>query len=156
VVGVGITAAVYGAVALIVKADDAGVALARNGTSGPLGSLTRAVGRGLVRGMPVFLRVLATIGTAAMVWVGGGIIVHGLELYGLPWIGHTIHDLALAAGRAAPALPAVAEWLVSAAGSGLFGLALGALIIPLVGYVIAPVWNAMKGLVRRSPADATG
>jgi len=47
VVGIGITLLVYGAVALIVKADDAGVALARNGTSGPLGSLTRAVGRGL-------------------------------------------------------------------------------------------------------------
>jgi hypothetical protein len=156
VVGIGITLAVYGVVALIVKADDVGVALARNGSPGLFGSLSRAVGRGLVRGMPVFLRVLAAIGTAAMVWVGGGIIVHGLEVYGLPWLGHAIHDLSLAAGRIAPALPAVAEWLVTAAGSGLFGLALGALIIPLVGYVIAPVWNAMKGLFRRSPAEAKG
>ncbi len=33
--------------------------------------------------MPVILRVLAVVGTAAMVWVGGGIIVHGMEEFGL-------------------------------------------------------------------------
>ncbi len=83
-VAIGITAAVYGGVALIVKADDVGVALARNGSPSPVGPLARAVGRSLVLGMPVFLKGLAVIGTAAMIWVGGGIIVHGLEGYGLP------------------------------------------------------------------------
>ena len=73
-VGTGITAAVYGVVALIVKADDAGVALAGSGSPA-----ARALGRGLVLGMPPLLKVLGVAGTAAMLWVGGGIIVHGLE-----------------------------------------------------------------------------
>jgi uncharacterized protein len=73
-VGVGITMLVYGAVALIVKADDIGVALARNGSLG----LTRALGRALVKGVPPFLKALSLVGTAAMLWVGGGIVVHGL------------------------------------------------------------------------------
>ena len=82
-VGIGITVAVYGVVALIVKADDAGVALARNEQASVIGALTRAVGRALVVGMPGFLTFLSVVGTAAMIWVGGGIIVHGLEAYGL-------------------------------------------------------------------------
>jgi uncharacterized protein len=104
VVGTAITALVYGGVALIVKADDAGVALAcsERPVSGLLSfirlsrlpsppswadrllrPLTRALGRGLVLGMPVLLRTLSVVGTAAMVWVGGGIILHGMEEYGL-------------------------------------------------------------------------
>ena len=73
VVGILITAGVYGTVALIVKADVVGVALARaNGPiSGPLG-------RALVHGMPPFLAALSFIGMLAMLWVGGGILVHGL------------------------------------------------------------------------------
>ncbi len=78
-VAVGITAAVYGAVALIVKADDAGLALAKRGT----GALA-AFGRGLVRGMPGFLKALAVVGTAAMVWVGGGIIVRPVACVRIP------------------------------------------------------------------------
>ena len=79
VVAIGITVAVYGAVALIVKADDAGVALARRDGASRIG---RALGRGIVRGMPVFLKILSVVGTAAMIWVGGGIILHGVEVYG--------------------------------------------------------------------------
>jgi predicted DNA repair protein MutK len=63
---------------VIVKADDIGVALAkRQGGSGA----SRAIGRALVLGMPGFLMFLGAVGTAAMIWVGGGIIVHGLEFY---------------------------------------------------------------------------
>ncbi len=82
-VAVGITAGVYGVVALIVKADDMGVAMGRSTMGGALGGLWRGAGRVLVRVMPVFLKVLAGVGTAAMIWVGGGILVHGLEHYGL-------------------------------------------------------------------------
>ena len=57
VVGIGITMLVYGGVALIVKADDAGLAMARNGNGSALGSLTRGFGRGLVKAMPYFLRL---------------------------------------------------------------------------------------------------
>jgi len=74
VVGTDITVLVCGAVALIVKADDAGIALARRRVP-----FLRATGRGLVLGMPPFLKLLGIVGTAAMVWVGGGIIIHGLE-----------------------------------------------------------------------------
>jgi predicted DNA repair protein MutK len=82
-VGIGITAAVYGVVALIVKADDAGVALASNKDTSAIGAISRMVGRALVLGMPIVLTLLSIVGTAAMIWVGGGIIVHGLEKYGV-------------------------------------------------------------------------
>lgn len=162
VVGVGITALVYGGVALIVKADDAGLALARNnrplstlfgrgrdgeptGGDRALAPLTRGLGRGLVRAMPFLLRILGIVGTAAMVWVGGGIIIHGLEGYGLAGLGHAIHDIAVAAGHAVPPLGGAVEWLVSAAAAGLFGLILGAVLIPLIHYVAVPLVRALRG-----------
>ncbi|HUF55503.1 MAG TPA: DUF808 domain-containing protein [Thermohalobaculum sp.] len=141
VVGIGITALVYGSVALIVKADDIGVALAANSASAVL----RAIGRGLVIGMPYFLKALTVVGTAAMVWVGGGIIVHGLAGYGAAGLEHAIHDAAVAAGHALSFATGAVEWLVTAAGSGLVGLAVGALLIPLVGSVIAPAWKSVRG-----------
>lgn len=153
-VGVGITALVYGGVALIVKADDVGVALARNAWPSVLGSLVRAVGRGLVRGMPVFLSALAALGTAAMIWVGGGIVVHGLESFGLTWLGHAIHDAAVAAGHVSPVLPAAVEWLVGAAGAGLFGLVLGAVLIPVTEFVLAPAWRFVRNATGRAPKPA--
>jgi predicted DNA repair protein MutK len=130
VVGLGITAMVYGAVALIVKADDVGVALARRpGTAaGPL----RVVGRGLVTGMPPFLRLLASVGTAAMLWVGGGIVVHGMETYGLAEPGHSIHHFAELAAAATGGIGPFTGWLVGAIGSGVFGLLLGAAIVAVL------------------------
>src|SRR3712207_2361229 len=162
-VGIGITALVYGAVALIVKADDAGVALAvsdrpvsallrRRASDGPpssadaaLAPLSKLVGRGLVRGMPILLRLLSIVGTAAMIWVGGGIIIHGLEGYGLAGLAHLIHDAAAGAGHLVPALGGLVEWLVSATAAGLFGLLLGAVLIPLVHYVAVPLLRALRG-----------
>ena len=64
-------------------------------------------------------RLKVAVGTAAMVWVGGGIIVHGLEEYGLAGLGHAIHAAAEAAAHAVPAAGGVVEWLVTAAGSGV-------------------------------------
>ena len=63
----------------------------------------RAFGRGLVHAMPVLLSALSLIGTAAMLWVGGGIFSHGLEEFGLGVVPHTIHDVAVMAGNAVPA-----------------------------------------------------
>lgn len=149
VVGLGITVAVYGAVGLIVKADDIGLALARNGRASAVAGLGRAVGRGLVRGMPVVLALLGIVGTAAMIWVGGGIIVHGLEAYGSHTLAGLIHAAASAIVSLAPvSLAGLVEWLVSAIGAGLVGLAIGALLIPLVGFVLAPAWRGAKSLVR--------
>ena len=146
IVAVGITVTVYGGVALIVKADDLGVRLAANGAANPAGAVTRGLGRALVVGMPVFLAGLAIVGTMAMLWVGGGILVHGLEVYGLEGIPHFIHELAESAAHAAPAaLGGVVEWFVGATGAGLVGLAAGAALIPFVSVVLAPAWQAVTG-----------
>ncbi|MBX9593619.1 MAG: DUF808 domain-containing protein [Roseomonas sp.] len=148
VVGIGITIVVYGAVALIVKADDAGVALAREqGVAlrlpAGLRPLARAVGRGLVKGMPPFLMLLSIVGTAAMVWVGGGILVHGLEEFGLAGPAHWSHDLAAAAGTM-PGIGGALGWLAGAAFAGVVGLAAGFLLIPVVERVLAPLAKRLR------------
>jgi len=162
IVGVGITVAVYGVVALIVKADDAGVALAANsrpaasllgfrrlkpGEAGPLdralSRLTRPLGRGLVLAMPHALNLLGAVGTAAMLWVGGGIIIHGLEGYGLAGLGHGIHGLAFAAGQALPAAVAGAgEWLAGAVLAAAFGVVVGGLAIAAMRWLLGPAIRA--------------
>ncbi len=141
VVGVGITALVYGGVALIVKADDVGLHLSAEGRF----AATRALGRGLVKAMPRFMALLSTVGTLAMLWVGGSIIVHGLEEIGQPWLAHLIHDLAVAAGHALPAISGGLEWVVTAALDGVLGLVLGLALIPLATRVVAPLWSRMTG-----------
>jgi predicted DNA repair protein MutK len=122
-VGVAITAGVYGVVALIVKMDDIGLHLARKP-----GAAAQAFGRGLVAAMPVVLTALSLIGTAAMVWVGGGIIVHGLEDFGLTTLPHALHAAAEGAVHAVGVLPGVVAWLVTALGSGIVGLIVGGAI----------------------------
>ncbi len=128
VVGVGITVLVYGAVALIVKADDAGVVLARSGAG-----ILRGLGRALVHGMPPFLAMLAGVGTAAMLWVGGGIVVHGLEEFGLDWPGHAMaHGQEIATAAAGN----FAGWAAGAVFSGVFGVALGGALVLVVPRVL--------------------
>ena len=129
-VAVVITIGVYGAVGLIVKMDDIGLHLAARRDRG-----SRALGRALVHAMPAVMAALSAIGIAAMIWVGGGIIVHGLEAFGVAGIAHAIHDIAAAAGHAVPMLAGIVEWTVGAAGAGLFGLAIGAIIV-LVRYTL--------------------
>lgn len=137
-VAVMITIAVYGSVALIVKMDDVGLAMANRGRLSP----TRALGRGLVKGMPGFLKGLTIVGTAAMLWVGGSIIVHGLEEVGFAGPAHLIHDAAYAVGHAVPAgWAGFTEWLVKAAIDGVLGLVLGLLLIPLGEKVVTPLWR---------------
>ncbi len=124
VVGVGITVLVYGAVALIVKADDAGVALARlrGAGAGPL----RVIGRGLVTGMPRLLTGLAGAGPAAMLWVGGGIVLHGLAGYGVAGPAELVEGGAVAAGAVAGP---VAAWFAGALGAGIVGVAIGGIVV---------------------------
>jgi hypothetical protein len=132
-VGIGITLAVYGAVAVIVKADDLGVALARQANSG-----VAAVGRGIVLGMPYVLQTLSIVGTAAMVWVGGGIILHGAEEYGLGGPAHLLHGWSAAAGGG------LVGWVIEAGGAGLVGLVVGGLMIPLIEHVFVPVMRWLR------------
>ena len=138
VVGVGITVLVYGVVALIVKADDVGLALAQRRFA-PV----RLLGRALVVGMPHFLTALSAVGTAAMLWVGGGIIIHGLEEFGLTALGHASHGLALAAGAMLP-LAGILEWLTGAVFSAVFGLIIGGIAIVAMHYVVQPLMKGMR------------
>ena len=148
-VAVGITGAVYGAVALIVKADDIGLVLVGNGSALAFGGFARAFGRRLVVGMPVFLRILGVVGTAAMVWVGGGIIVHGLQEYRFPVLGNAIHHAAEIAGKALPPVGSVVEWMVTAAGSGIVGLVVGAAMISLTDFLLVPAWKQGRTMITR-------
>ena len=120
-VGVVITAAVYGTVALIVKMDDIGLHLVETGK----GNTIRRLGRGLLHAMPRLLALLSTVGTAAMLWVGGGIVVHGLEEIGIHFPGHQIAQLSQAIAQTSGVL----GWLVGAMLAAAFGIILGALIV---------------------------
>lgn len=142
IVGIVITVGVYGSVALIVKMDDIGLHLAANARL----AATRALGRGLVLAMPKVMAFLSTVGTAAMLWVGGSIVIHGLEENGFGWLGHHIHDWAAAVGHAVPeGLTGIVEWLAKAGMDGLFGLALGMLLIPVATRVIGPLLARVTG-----------
>jgi predicted DNA repair protein MutK len=144
-VGIAITVLVYGGVALIVKADDIGLALANNNRASWWGRGKAGFGRTLVLGMPHFLRLLGIVGTAAMIWVGGGIVVHGLAEYGLSQIEHLIAAAAALAASAVPAAAQATTWIVTAAGSGVVGLLLGVALIPLATGIVAPVWSWFRG-----------
>jgi len=123
VVSVLLTAGVYGVVGFIVKMDDIGVHLARRRTA-PI----RSFGRGLVKAMPPLLQGLTVVGTAAMLWVGGGILVHGLEHFELQTVPHAVEWLSHSAG-ALPGIGAAAGWLAFAAGSAALGFVIGAALV---------------------------
>ncbi|HMO77361.1 MAG TPA: DUF808 domain-containing protein [Sphingopyxis sp.] len=129
VVAIGITVAVYGVVGLIVKMDDIGLAMSKAGSAA-----RRAIGRGLVTFMPKLLAALAVIGTAAMLWVGGQIFLHGLDEYHIGGIGHALHDFAHAVAGGLPG-GGFLEWTINAAGAGVFGLLLGGAIVALLHLV---------------------
>ncbi|MEL6301491.1 MAG: DUF808 domain-containing protein [Pseudomonadota bacterium] len=152
-VGVAITAGVYGVVAIIVKADDVGVAMAQSTASGTGAKLWRRFGRGLVVAMPKVLAALSIIGTAAMIWVGGGILVHGLAHYGLSAPEHWIHAVAVKIGASVPVASGAITWILEAAGAGLIGLAAGGLMIPIIARVLDPIRDRLFG--GRSKHEAT-
>lgn len=145
-VAVVITLLVYGSVAILVKADDLGLRMSQTGGL----AVTRALGRGIVKSMPGVMAVLSTVGTAAMLWVGGSIVIHGIEALGWHAIGHFIHDVAAAVGHALPQAGGFLEWTVKAALDGLFGLALGIALVPIATHVITPLGNMVSSVVGRS------
>ena len=138
-VGIAITLAVYGVVALIVKADDAGVALAKTSVSA-----LRAIGRGLVIGMPVFLKILAGVGTAAMLWVGGSILVHGAAQMGYAGPEHLIHDISAAVVEALAIAPGLIGWIATSAQQALLAIIVGAVTIAVMGNIVAPIWSRLR------------
>ncbi len=122
-VGLVITAGVYGVVGLIVKMDDIGLHLAQRPSRA-----ASAFGRGMVKAMPMVLEGLTLIGTAAMLWVGGGIIVHGLEHFHWTPVPVWVEAFSHWAG-AAPGIGAITGWLAFAAGSAVVGLVVGGIIV---------------------------
>ena len=122
-VGIAITVIVYGAVALIVKMDDVGLHLAEKASK-----TAQAVGRGLLLAMPRLLVALSIIGTVAMLWVGGGIILHGLEELGVHGPADIAHGIQHAVEGATGALSGVLGWLTYAGISAIVGLVLGFVI----------------------------
>ncbi len=122
-VGIAITVVVYGAVAIIVKMDDVGLHLAERDNKG-----SQAVGRMLLHAMPRLLVLLSVVGTLAMLWVGGGIIVHGTHEVGFHAIYDLIHGAEYAVKGATGALGGVLGWLTYAGLSAVLGLILGGAI----------------------------
>lgn len=129
VVAILITLVVYGIVALIVKMDDVGLALAGRESEG-----SQRLGRALVAGMPKLLTGLSIVGTAAMLWVGGHIVIAGAAELGWSPLYDFVHDLAHGVPDAG-ALTGSLQWLVNTLASAVFGLALGSLIAGAIGVV---------------------
>jgi predicted DNA repair protein MutK len=129
-VGIVITVGVYGVVALIVKMDDIGLDLTKRASGA-----AKAVGRLLLRAMPKVLLVLGSVGTLAMLWVGGGIILHGLHELGLHGPSDVAHGIQHAVEAATGPLAAALGWLTYAALSALVGVVLGA-IVALVAHKV--------------------
>lgn len=130
VVAIAITILVYGVVALIVKMDDVGLHL-----SGRASGFSRTIGRALVAAMPRLLTTLSVVGIAAMIWVGGHILLLGLDDLGLhapySWVHHAeeaVHD-------ATGALGAVFGWLTNTVGSAILGLVVGAVVVAVMHVV---------------------
>ncbi len=127
VVAIGITALVYGVVALIVKMDDIGLHLAERPSAA-----SQRVGRALVTAMPKVLSALTVIGTVAMLWVGGHILLDGFDKLGWPAPYAAVHHLEEAAAHAVGAAAGVVGWLVNTLCSAVFGLLAGAVVVGIV------------------------
>ncbi|WP_416061623.1 DUF808 domain-containing protein [Rhodococcus indonesiensis] len=131
VVAILITALVYGAVALIVKMDDVGLALA-----GRESSFSRRVGRGLVAAMPKVMTVLTVVGIAAMLWVGGHILLVNVGEAGFHWPADRLHDLEHWFGDLVQGgFGGVLAWTAGTVASAVVGLVVGAIIV-LIAHLI--------------------
>lgn len=128
VVAILMTVGVYGAVGLIVKMDDIGLAIAER-RKGKLASL----GRMLVRGMPKLLAVLTVVGTAAMLWVGGHILLVNVAELGwweAPY--DLVHHVEEEVHHAVAGFGGFLAWAVNTLASALVGLAVGAVVVLVV------------------------
>ena len=138
-----ITIAVYGVVALIVKMDDVGLRMVESGRRP-----ADRIGRGLVSGMPKLLALLSVVGTAAMVWVGGHILLVGADELGwsVPYdlvhsLEDPVHDISGVGG--------VLAWLVNTAASAVVGLIVGFAVVA----VVSRVQRARGGTGAAAPAS---
>ncbi|KRF13969.1 ABC transporter [Nocardioides sp. Soil797] len=130
VVALGITVLVYGVVGVIVKMDDVGVAMTR-WRSG----LAQKVGAAMVKGMPALLGVISVVGTAAMLWVGGHILLVGLDDLGWHPPYEFVHHLEERVHHAVSGIGAVLGWLVNTVASAIMGLIVGAVVVVVMHFL---------------------
>jgi predicted DNA repair protein MutK len=126
-VALAITAGVYGVVALIVKLDDIGLHMAERRNAG-----ARAIGNALVHLVPKLLSSLSVIGTAAMLWVGGGILLHGIEELGFTTLPHAVHEAADSIALHFGPLEPIVAWLSGAIAAAIIGILIGGIIAVIV------------------------
>ncbi|MDP4333105.1 DUF808 family protein [Curtobacterium sp. A7_M15] len=123
VIGLVMTGAVYGAVALLVKIDDIGLQMMKHSVR-----RTRRTGARIVLAMPTVFRVISVVGTVAMLWVGGHLVIANLaETF---W--HGPYDLLHAIEHGIEATGPVVTWIVDTAVSAVVGLALGLVVVAVV------------------------
>ncbi|MCT1429468.1 DUF808 domain-containing protein [Brachybacterium muris] len=122
VVALGITALVYGSVAILVKMDDVGLAMTKDHDS----PAKQKLGRRLVTAMPTVMKVISYVGMIAMLWVGGHIILVSTHDLGLAQPYEWIHGLEVTMGGG------VLGWLINTFFSFLIGLGIGAIIVALM------------------------
>jgi uncharacterized protein len=127
VVALVITAAVYGVVAVIVKMDDVGLSLAQRSSR-----FAQKFGRGLVAAMPKVLSTLSTVGTVAMLWVGGHILLVGTNDLGWHLPYSLVHHVEEDVHHAVQAVGGLLAWLVNTAASAVIGLVVGAIVVAVV------------------------
>jgi predicted DNA repair protein MutK len=131
VVALAITVLVYGVVGLIVKMDDIGLNLAQRS-----GRAVTAIGRGLVKGMPKLLTALTVVGTAAMLWVGGHIILVGTDDLGFHPVYEFVHHLEESVHDATGGFGGVLGWLTNTVASAVLGLVVGALVLLVMNLTV--------------------
>lgn len=122
VVAIAITALIYGAVAIIVKMDDVGLRLMQEDNE-----TSQRLGRALVNAMPIVLKVLSVVGTAAMLWVGGHILLVGAKDLGFAAPYDLVHSLEVMAPNIG-----IIRWLVNTVCSAIVGLGIGAVIVGIL------------------------
>ena len=125
-----ITIIVYGIVAAIVKMDDVGLRLAQNSSG-----FSKTLGRGMVKAMPRVLAVISVVGTVAMLWVGGHILLVNLGADGTGWIPapyEWVHHLEVAIHDGAGALGGTLGWLFNTLCSAIIGLVVGAVVVAVL------------------------
>jgi predicted DNA repair protein MutK len=120
VIGLVMTGVVYGAVALLVKIDDIGLRMAKSPEA-----RVRHTGARIVRSMPAVFRVISVVGTVAMLWVGGHLILSNLAEVGLTPVGEFVHALEHWLHPAGTVVVWVGDTIVSA----IAGLILGLIVV---------------------------
>jgi predicted DNA repair protein MutK len=126
-VAIGITVLVYGVVGLIVKMDDVGLHLTERDSRA-----TQRIGHAMVKAMPRLLAVISVVGTAAMLWVGGHILLAGVDELGWHSPYSLVHHLEEDVHHAVAGIGAVVGWLVNTCASAVIGLLVGAVVVAVM------------------------